>query len=127
MNIQKIEVGKLKAAKYNQRKDLQPTDAEYKKLKRSIETFGYVEPIIWNERNGNIVGGHQRFNVLKGLGHTEVDCVVVDLDDSQEKALNVALNKIGGEFDMPMLSDLLKELGENDFDATLTGFSIDEL
>ncbi|GHU58897.1 hypothetical protein FACS1894133_4550 [Clostridia bacterium] len=46
MNIQKIRADKLNPAKYNPRKDLQPTDAEYKKLKRSIEEFGYVEPVI---------------------------------------------------------------------------------
>jgi DNA modification methylase len=127
MNIQKIPIGKLNAAKYNPRKDLKTGDAEYQKLKRSIKEFGYVEPIIWNERSGNIVGGHQRFKVLKELGHTEIDCVVLDLDDSREKALNVALNKIGGEFDIPLLTDLLKDLGDDGFDTTLTGFSIDEL
>ena len=65
MNIQKIPAGKLQMAKYNPRKDLQPGDAEYEKLRRSIEEFGYVEPVIWNERTGNIVGGHQRFKVKK--------------------------------------------------------------
>ena len=60
MNIKTLKATELKAAEYNPRKDLQPEDAEYKKLRRSIEEFGYVEPIIWNERTGNVVGGHQR-------------------------------------------------------------------
>ena len=79
MVIEKKKVEDLKAADYNPRKDLKPGDAEYEKLKRSIEEFGYVEPIIWNNRTGLVVGGHQRLKVMKDLGHTEVDCVVVDL------------------------------------------------
>jgi ParB-like chromosome segregation protein Spo0J len=92
MVIEKKKVEDLKAADYNPRKDLKPGDAEYEKLKRSIEEFGYVEPIIWNKRTGLVVGGHQRLKVMKDLGHTEVDCVVVDLDEQKEKALNIALN-----------------------------------
>ena len=64
MDIQKIAIDKINHAIYNPRKDLKPGDAEYEKLKRSIEEFGYVEPVIWNEQTGNIVGGHQRAKVL---------------------------------------------------------------
>ena len=67
MNIQMIPATQLNPAKYNPRKDLKPGDAEYEKLRRSIEEFGYVEPVIWNQRTGNIVGGHQRFKVLMEL------------------------------------------------------------
>ena len=123
----KIPVSRLKPAKYNPRKDLKPGDPEYEKLLRSIDEFGYVEPIIWNEHTGNIVGGHQRFKVLKQLGYTEIDCVVVDLDDVREKALNIALNKISGEFDLPLLHDLVKGLEEDGFSVEITGFERDEL
>jgi len=127
MNIQKIAASRLKPSKYNPRKDLKPSDPEYRKLKRSIEEFGYVEPIIWNERSGNIVGGHQRFKILLDLGETEIECVVVDLDAKRERALNVALNKITGEFDIPMLTDLLLDLGTDGFDLSITGFDVEEL
>ena len=73
-----------------------------------MSEFGYVEPIIWNKRTGNIVGGHQRYKILKDLNYEEAECVVVDLDDAHEKALNVALNKISGEFDIPLLTDFTK-------------------
>ena len=127
MNIRKIPVAQLNPAKYNPRKDLKPGDAEYEKLRRSIEEFGYVEPIIWNSRTGSIVGGHQRFKVLVALGYTEVDCVVLDIDENKEKALNVALNKISGEFDIPLLTDLLKDIGASGFDVSLTGFDATEM
>jgi len=127
MNIQRMKLSDLNPAKYNPRKKLKPTDPEFEKLRRSIESFGLVEPPIWNKRTGNVVGGHQRLSVLKYLGHTETDVVVVDISEDEEKALNVALNKISGEWDMPLLTDLLKELGDGGFDSTLTGFSIDEL
>lgn len=127
MEIQKIPASKIRAAKYNPRKDLKPGDAEYEKLRRSIEEFGYVEPVIWNKRTGNIVGGHQRFKVLLAMGYQEIDCVVLDIDEQREKALNVALNKITGEFDIPLLTDLLRDLSGNDFDVSLTGFDATEI
>lgn len=126
MNIEKISVGELKAASYNPRKDLKPGDAEYEKLKRSIEEFGYVEPVIWNKRTGTVVGGHQRLKVMKDLGYEEVDCVVVDLDEQKEKALNIALNKISGEWDEGLLASLLKDLDNNGYDITFTGFDLAE-
>ena len=81
MDIQKISTDKLIPASYNPRKELKPGDPEYEKLKRSIEEFGYVEPVIWNKRTGVVIGGHQRLRVLKDLGFTEVDCVVLDIDE----------------------------------------------
>ncbi len=127
MEIQKIPASKIRAAKYNPRRDLKPRDAEYEKLHRSIEEFGYVEPVIWNKRTGNIVGGHQRFKILLSMGYQEIDCVVLDIDEQREKALNVALNKITGEFDTPLLTDLLRDLSGNDFDVSLTGFDAAEI
>lgn len=127
MNIEKISVDKLLPAKYNPRKDLKPGDPEFEKLKRSVEEFGYVEPVIWNKRTGVVVGGHQRLKVLQHLGYKEVDCVVLDIDEQKEKALNVALNKISGVWDVPLLTSLLKDLEESGFDATLTGFDVSEM
>jgi DNA modification methylase len=127
MEIRKIPIEKLNPAAYNPRKDLQPGDPEYEKLKRSIQEFGYVEPIVWNKRTGNIVGGHQRYKVLLDMGMSEVDCVVVDLDETKEKALNLALNKIQGDWDYLKLKDLLQELDTGEFDLELTGFDMGEI
>lgn len=112
MEIRTLKATELKAAAYNPRKDLQPEDAEYKKLRRSMEEFGYVEPIIWNERTGNVVGGHQRLKVLLEQGAENIECVVTSLDEKDEKILNVLLNKVKGRWDIGKLADLLQELDE---------------
>lgn len=127
MQIKKKKLTDLIPADYNPRKDLQPGDAEYEKLKRSVETFGYVEPIIWNEQTGRIVGGHQRLKVMQDLGYQEIECVIIDIDESKEKALNVALNKISGSWDEDKLMSLITDLEGSDFDVSLTGFDITEL
>ncbi len=79
MEFAKKKLTDLIPADYNPRKDLKPGDSEYEKLKRSLNEFGYVEPIIWNKQTGNVVGGHQRLKVLKADGIKKVDCVVIDL------------------------------------------------
>jgi DNA modification methylase len=130
MDIRKINAGQLNPAAYNPRRDLKPGYKEYEKLKRSISEFGYVEPVLWNEKTGNVVGGHQRLKVLLDLGHTEIDCVVVDLDVQREKALNIALNKIQGEWDETKLAEIMADLDAAAFDVALTGFDaaeVDEL
>ena len=130
MLIEKKNTADLLPADYNPRKDLKPGDAEYEKLKRSIEQFGYVEPVIWNKTTGRVVGGHQRLKVLMDMGITEVECVVVEMDESQEKALNIALNKISGDWDKDKLALLIADLQGADFDVSLTGFEpveIDDL
>lgn len=126
MNIQKIEITKLKPAEYNPRKDLKPEDEEYQKIKRSIIEFGYVAPVIVNS-DMTVIGGHQRLKVLKELGYNEVECVVVDLNKNKEKALNIALNKISGDWDNSKLEELLAELKETDIDLDITGFYFDEV
>ena len=127
MLIEKKNIADLLPADYNPRKDLKPGAPEYEKLKRSIEQFGYVEPVIWNATTGCVVGGHQRLKVLQDMGMTEVDCVVVELDVEHEKALNVALNKISGEWDNDKLALLIADLQGADFDVSLTGFEPAEL
>ena len=127
MIFEKKKATALLPADYNPRKDLKPGDAEYEKLKRSIEQFGYVEPVIWNKNTGRVVGGHQRLKVLQDMGFTEVDCVVVEMSEEKEKALNVALNKISGEWDKDKLALLIADLQGADFDVSLTGFEPAEI
>ncbi|MHB8276490.1 MAG: site-specific DNA-methyltransferase [Candidatus Humimicrobiaceae bacterium] len=127
MEIIKIPITKINPAPYNPRLDLQPGDAEYEKIKRSITEFDLVEPLVWNKQTGNLVGGHQRLKVLKEQGIIEVEVSVVDLPPAKEKALNIVLNKAQGDWDLPKLKDLLQELDTGEFPIEITGFGNDEL
>lgn len=121
-----LDAAELNPAPYNPRKDLKPGDPEWEKLRNSILEFGYIDPIIWNEATGNIVGGHQRFKILRAEGIEEFEVSVVHIEDPEkEKALNIALNKTGGDWDEDKLAALLSELSEEA--QQLTGFQDDEL
>lgn len=126
MNIETKKIDSLNPAAYNPRKDLTPEDEEFQKIVKSIETFGYVDPIIIN-KDGTIIGGHQRYKVLKYLKYTEIQCVVLDISKEQEKLLNIALNKISGDWDKDKLEELLAELQNEDLDLSVTGFDFDEI
>lgn len=109
MEIQKKKITELKPAPYNPRKSNKKQEDN---LRKSLEKFGVVEPIIFNKRTGYIVGGHFRTRELKKLGVEEVDCVIVDLSEEDERELNIRLNANTGDWD----NDLL-----------LANFEIDEL
>jgi ParB-like chromosome segregation protein Spo0J len=127
MEIREVPIEDIKPAEYNPRQDLRPGDADYEALRRSVETFDLVAPLVWNQRSGNLVGGHQRLKVLREGGATTVAVSVVDLDPAEEKVLNVALNRIRGEWDYPKLKDLLLVLDTGAVDITLTGFEMAEI
>ena len=124
MEFEVKRIADMNRAAYNPRVDLQHEDEEYQAIERSLKRHGLVQPIVWNRRTNTVVSGHQRLTVLEAQGETEVTVSVVDLDDIQEKELNVALNKITGEWDDDKLSVILNELGE---EATDTGFTLPEI
>lgn len=130
MHIRTIPLHHLRPAPYNPRVALQPGTPAYERLARSLQEFDLVQPIVWNERTGHVVAGHQRIEVLKHQGAAEVECVVVDLPLEREQALNVTLNnaQVGSDWDPEKLVALLHELLDlPDFDETLTGFDPDDL
>ncbi len=128
MEIRTISAQKIIPAPYNPRVALGPGDPDYVKLERSLTEFGCVEPLVWNQQTGHLVGGHQRFTVLRAQGEREFEVSVVDLPIEQEQALNVALNKVQGRWDDAKLVSLLDELATlPDFDVTLTGFEFPEI
>lgn len=126
MEIKELPLKELKPAAYNPRKKLKKGDKEYEKIKQSLLKFGYVDPIIVNE-DLTVIGGHQRLTVLKDLDYETAKCVIVKLSKEDEKALNIALNKITGQWDDALLADLLLDLQESDFNLDLTGFEPPEI
>lgn len=144
MELKKIKLTEIKPADYNPRKI---SDEDFQKLKNSIRTFGLTDPIIVNLKNNTIIGGHQRYDVLvdilleeDNLAEKEYDLIekgdigfVFDVEnltlknEDYEKALNIALNKISGEWDTVKLNSLVEELKIKDFDLELTGFDDIEL
>ena len=126
MEIKELPLKELKPVAYNPRKKLKKGDKEYEKIKQSLLKFGYVDPILVNE-DLTVIGGHQRLTVLKDLDYETAKCVIVKLSKEDEKALNIALNKITGQWDEALLADLLLDLQESDFNLDLTGFEPPEI
>lgn len=122
--VRRVSIDKMNPAPYNPRIDLKPTDPEYQHIKNSVERFGYLEPIVWNERTGNIVSGHQRFKIIVEQGATEIDVCCVDFDEEREKACNLAMNKAVGLWDNAKLDELLAELSVSDWDMSDYGFDV---
>ena len=102
MIIEKKKISDLIPAPYNPR---QSTAKQEKHLKESLEKFGLVEPIIFNKQTGYIVGGHFRVRELKKLGVNEIECVIVDLNEADEKELNIRLNANTGSWDWDTLAN----------------------
>ena len=128
LEVRTVAVDRMKPARYNPRINLRPGDEAYEKIKNSLHEFGYVDPIVWNDATGNIVGGHQRFKVLVEEGASEVECVVVHIEDANtEKALNVALNKAVGEWEDQSLAELLQDLRDSGYQLGVTGFDEQEI
>ena len=130
MSEMRMEIRKLadlKPAEYNPRKRLTPDDTEYQELRRSLETLDYSDPIVINS-DGTIIKGHQRCYILMDMGRTEVPVVVLDIPDkAKEKALNIALNKITGQWDETKLKEVLISLDLEGYDFSVTGFQRQDL
>lgn len=127
MECKVMRLADIVPAEYNSRVTLTEADFEYKALKASIDEFGLVVPLVVNERTGTLVSGHQRLNVMLKNGVEETEVVVVDMEPEKEKALCIAMNKVGGQWDYGLLADIMEELRNSEIDTTATGFSSNEI
>lgn len=143
VELEEIQITDIIPSEYNPRRI---SEEEYDKLAKSLNSFGVVDPIIINLRNNHIIGGHQRYDVLHeqyiqdntkysklhllrlgDIGWVFPDTQLKVKSDDHEKALNLALNKISGEWDEPKLKPLLEDLSLKGFDIELIGFDDLEL
>jgi len=124
MKLEPMRVATLSAAAapYNPRRI---SEHDLAALAESMRRFGVVEPVVYNTRTDTIVGGHQRVKAAMRLGLDELPVVNVDLDPTQERALNLALNRISGQWDDEALAAVLAELPDDLL--TATGFTDAEL
>jgi len=118
------KISELSLAKYNPRTI---SSDSLGRLTKSLSELGNLQPITWNAKTGNIVGGHQRLKCYSALGKEEVEVWAVWLDEHKEKAANIALNKLSGEFDMPSLKDIFEDLDTGEIDLDITGFGEAEI
>ena len=125
MKIKELDIDLLKPAIYNPRK----IDTEQlNDLVRSLKQFGFVDPLVVRSEDNMIIGGHQRYEAAKLLKYKTVPVVQLDISENDAKVLNVALNKISGEWEEDKLTSLLAELKDmDDVDELLTGFDKDEI
>lgn len=124
---QMVKLADMHPAEYNPRFDLQPGDIAYDRLKKSVILNGMIQPIVWNRRTGNIVGGHQRYKVLMELGATETICAVVDKSLEDEMAANLAMNKAKGRDDDERLRLMLEQMDMANVDLDAMGFDQGEV
>lgn len=124
VDTQKVSALQAMAAAYNPRRI---SDHDLAALRRSLRTFGAVQPVVANRTTQRIVGGHQRVRAAHLEGIAELPVIWVDLDEVQERQLNLALNRVQGEWDEELLSGLLAELERAGTDLEITGFLDDEI
>ena len=114
----KMKIADLVPAPYNPRTI---TPVEFEKLKNSIARYGHLQVLVVNKRNNHVVGGNQTLKALTELGYKKVDTKIVDLNDADEKALNIALNRIEGKWEYGQLGSILAEIKTSPIDIKFTG------
>lgn len=120
-----LKLAEIVPAPYNPRVDIEPGTDEYERLRKSLEEHGVVEPPVVNLHNMRCIGGNQRIVVLRDMGVEEVLCSVIDQpDETKERKLCLALNRIEGRWDLDKLGDLLRDEDVTQYE---TGFDRDEL
>lgn len=125
MVIRTVKFSEIVPDDFNPRKPIKPGTPRFEKLKRSLDELGYLEVIVFNERTGHLVNGHQRVTVMEAMGLTEAEMSIVNMSEYDEKKLGIRLNKIKGRWDYSKLADLFNGFSMDE--ALLTGFDSDEI
>lgn len=132
MELVHVPIKDLKFADYNPR---QISESQFKKLRKSIFEFGFVEPVVVNKHPGReniIVGGHMRVRAAEAEGMANVPCFYINVPPFREKLINLALNRISGDWDEDKLVEVMHGLNEeakvgNEISIGVSGFEDKEL
>ena len=123
--VEQVPIDQLRPDPANPRRI---SNAELEALTRSLQEFGFVQPVLARREDNTVIGGHQRLLAARRLGYKTVPVTFLDLTLEQARLLNLALNKICGEWDQELLARMLADLKPiEDIDLSLSGFSEDEL
>ena len=109
MTTKEIDINEIQEADYNPRKI---TEKQKEQIKQSLQKFGFVNPLVINrnpERDGVLIGGHQRLRIAKEIGMQTVPIYEVNLTLQEEKELNIRLNKNTAGWDWDALEQHFKD------------------
>ena len=125
MRVEKVNISELKPHPKNPR--IHP-DSAIEKLKRSIEEFGWTNPILVS-KDGYILAGHARLKAAKKAGIQEVPVIYLELEGAKAAAYLIADNRLQDEtdWDMELLRELVAEIELEGVDLEITGLDIDEI
>jgi ParB-like chromosome segregation protein Spo0J len=123
--VRAVPVSRLRPFPGNPRKHGSDID----RLVKSIEHYGWTNPVLVQEKTNRIIAGHGRIEAAKKAGIKNVPCIYLSLSDQDATAYAVADNRLAelSEWDLPKLKDLLGELDGAGFDSELTGFTDAEI
>jgi DNA modification methylase len=104
------------------------SDNQIEALTRSIQEYGFLQPVLARLEDKTVIGGHQRLIAARRLGYKTVPVSFLDITLEQARLLNLGLNKISGDWDQELLARLLSDLSStDDLDLSLSGFADDEV
>lgn len=106
--LEKININKIKVDVDNPNK---MTEAQFESLKKTIEKYGYLVPIIV-DKDFNIADGEHRYLAYKEMGMKEIPAYVLDIKDPDRRLLRQIMNKLKGEHDFEKDKDDFKILTE---------------
>lgn len=125
LEIREVPVTEINPSPHNPRVTQKPGSPALTKTAKSIDLFGYVLPLVWNELTKHLVSGHLRFQVLVEKGVQAIEVVVVRLSLEKEKLLNLILNTHYGTWDEDRLGQTIQDLAAvPDLDISLSGFEM---
>src|SRR5438093_6283242 len=104
IQVEQVPIDELRPDPANPRRI---SDADLEALTRSLKEFGFVQPVLALREDRTVIGGHQRLVAARRLGYRTVPVTWLDLALEQARVVNLALNKISGDFDNELLVRLL--------------------